>query len=368
MKKRVLFMVINMNVGGVEKALLNQLKTMSPEEYSVTILMLEKFGSFLEEIPEWVEVDYLKNYPRVKYLFNNPPKEIVMNFFKDGLFLKGIYYFLIFLGTKLLGSREILLKNIFSKYPSYKKEFDEAIAYAGPMSLIDYYILKKVKAEQKIGWIHFDVTTIGLDKKLINRIYKGFDEIKIVSKDAKQKFDEVFPLLKDKTSVAYNVILEGEILKLASHKGFSDSYKGLRLLTVGRVSKEKGQDLSIEVLKRLIDSGVDAKLYFIGDGVFRSYCEKLARDLKIEEKVIFLGTKTNPYPYMKECDIYIQPSKYEGYCITLAEVLIFNKPIVATKFTGALEQLAENKNSRIVDYSSEAIFKGVNELLKRRKK
>lgn len=365
MKKKVLFMVINMNVGGVEKALLNQLKKMSSKEYSVKILMLEKYGDFLDDIPKWVEVDYFKNYQRVKYLFNTPPKDIVLNFLKDGKFLKASYYLALFLITKLLGSRELLLKSIFSKHSNYSEEFDEAIAYAGPMSLIDYYVLKKINASKKIGWIHFDITTIGLDKKLINNIYKGFEEIRVVSKDAKDKFDDTFPLLKEKTKVVYNVILKDEILKLGSEKGFDDSYKGVRLLTVGRVSKEKGQDLAIEALKKLLDKGIDAKLYLVGDGSFRKECELLSRKLNIVENVVFLGTQKNPYPYMKECDIYIQPSRYEGYCITLAESLIFNKSIVATKFTGALEQLKGNKNSKIVDYSSDAIFKGVLKILKK---
>lgn len=365
MKKKVLFMIINMNVGGVEKALLNQLKLMSPKEYSVTILMLEKYGNFLEDIPKWVNVDYLKNYERIKYLFNTPPKYIVFNFFKDGKISKGCYYLVLFLITKLMSSRELLLKSIFSKYSFYNEKFDEAIAYAGPMSLIDYYILKKVSAHRKIGWIHFDITTIGLDKKLINNIYKGFQEIRVVSKDAKDKFDITFPFLKNKTRVVYNVILKDEILELGSEKGFKDDYRGLKLLIVGRVSKEKGQDLAIEALKKLLDIGIVAKLYIVGDGSFRRECEILSRKLGIYKNVIFLGTKKNPYPYMKGCDIYIQPSRYEGYCITLAEALIFNKPIVATRFTGALEQLKGNKNSEIVDYSSEDIFKGILKILKK---
>jgi len=364
MKKKVLFMVINMNVGGVEKALLNQLKTMSPNEYSVTILMLEKYGGFLDEIPDWVEVDYLKNYKSIKYIYNTPPKDIIINFIKDKRFIKASKYLFLFLACKLLGSRELLLKNIFSGYSTYKKSFDEAIAYAGPMSLIDYYILNKVKANKKIGWIHFDITTIGLDKQLTKSIYNGFDEIRIVSKAAKEKFNEVFPSLKEKTKVVYNVILKDEILKLGSKKGFEDNYKGLKLLTVGRISKEKGQDLAIEALKKLLSTGIDARLYLVGDGSFKANCIQLTKELEIEDKVIFLGLQTNPYPYMRECDIYIQPSRYEGYCITLAEALIFNKPIVATKFTGALEQLAENKRSEVVDYTSESIFKGISKILK----
>lgn len=368
MKKKILFMVINMNVGGVEKALLSQLKMIDTKIYSVRVLMLEKYGGFLDSIPEWVEVDYLNEYKNIKDLFNKGPKDILIDFLKKGKVLKCLQYLYVFIICKINNSREFLLETLLKDYPDYGEIYDEAIAYAGPMALIDYYIAKKVKAKSKIGWIHFDVTTIGIDKNLVNNIYKKFNEIRIVSKDAKNKFDEEFPDLRLKTKVAYNVILKDEILKQSKEKGFCDEYKGLRLLTVGRISKEKGQDLAIEALKKILDSGVDARLYLVGDGSFKSYCEKLAKNLNISQNVVFLGTQKNPYSYMRECDIYIQPSRYEGYCITLAETLIFNKPIVATKFTGALEQLKENKNSEIVDYSSEDIFKGVNILLKRRTK
>ena len=112
-----------------------------------------------------------------------------------------------------------------------------------------------------------------------------------------------------------------------------------------------------------MDRGIEAKLYLVGAGNFEKECKKLAINLGIEDKVIFLGAKSNPYPYMKECDIYIQPSRYEGYCITLAEALIFDKKIVATRFTGALEQLKERDNNQICDYTSESISKGILKLI-----
>ena len=359
MKKKILFMVISMNIGGVEKALLNMLKTMDSSKNEVTVLMLEKKGGFLNFLPDWIKVDELSYYKDIREEFNKSPKELILNYMKSGNIFRAIYFFIIFLFCKLKGDRELLLKALFSKYPDYIGEYDEAIAYAGPMALIDYYIANKVKAKRKLGWIHFDITTVGIDKNLSRKLYGKFDEINIVSKDAKEKFDLVFPEFKDKTKVFYNIILKDEILKLAEETGFEDNYNGLRLLTVGRISKEKGQDLAIEALKKILDRGIEAKLYLVGTGNFEKECKKLAVNLGIEDKVVFLGVKSNPYPYMKECDIYIQPSRYEGYCITLAEALIFDKRIVATKFTGALEQLKKRDNHQICDYTSESISEGI---------
>lgn len=363
MKKKILFMIISMNIGGVEKALLNMLKTMSPTENDVTVLMLEKKGGFLESLPSWVKVDELSYYKDIKEEFNKPSKELILNYLKNRNIFKTIYFLLIFLVCKLKGDRELLLKVLFSKYPNYKEEYDEAIAYAGPMALIDYYIVNKVKAKRKLGWIHFDISTIGVDKNLSKKLYKNFDQINVVSKDAKEKFDLVFPGFKNKTNVFYNVILKEEIIKLAEKKGFTDGYKGLRLLTVGRISREKGQDLAIGALKRIVDKGIDTKLYLVGTGNFIEECENLANKLGIKDRVVFLGAKSNPYPYMKECDIYIQPSRYEGYCTTVMEALIFNKKIVITKFNSAQEQLEGRENSQICDYSSESISEGILKLI-----
>lgn len=364
MKKKVLFMVINMNVGGVEKALLSQLSTMSPEKYEIKVLMLEKYGEFLDKIPSWVEIEYLNYYKKIKDIFNNPPKSLLRKYLKEFQILKLIYYIGIFSICKFQKNREFLLGRLFYKCEDYKGHYDEAIAYAGPMSLIDYFIIRKVKADKKISWIHFDVSKISLDVNLIDKLYPEYDEIRVVSEEAKKKFNEIFPKLENKTKTTYNVILKDEILKLGEESGFNDGYKGLKFLTVGRISKEKGQDLAIEAFKKFLDSGKDGRLYFIGDGAFRSYCQELVKKLDISEKVIFLGTKINPYPYMKECDIYIQPSRYEACCTTISEAIIFNKTIVSTKFTGVFEKLVNIQNSFIVDFSSDDIYKGMNDALK----
>ena len=359
LKKKSLFMVISMNIGGVEKALSNMLKTMDPSKNEVTVLMLEKKGNFLKLLPNWVRIVELSYYKDIKEEFNKPPRELILKYLKNGNILKVTCLFVIFLFCKVKKNRELLLKFLFYKYPDYLGEYDEAISYAGPMALIDYYIANKVRAKKKISWIHFDVTAVGMDRNFSRELYKQFDEINIVSKEAKEKFDLIFPEVKDKTKVFYNIILKEEILKLAEEKGFDDNYTGLKLLTVGRIAKEKGQDLAIEALKKILDRGIEARLYLIGTGKFEKECKELAVNLGIEDKVIFLGIKSNPYPYMKECNIYIQPSRYEGYCTTVEEALIFNKKMVITNFNSSKEQLKNVDFSYISGFNSEEIAKGV---------
>ena len=149
----------------------------------------------------------------------------------------------------------------------------------------------------------------------------------------------------------------------ASGESFQDDYKGVRILSVGRISQEKGQLVAIQALKFLKDQGNLVRWYFIGEGSDMEHCKSEVDRLGLSEDVSFLGTKTNPYAYIRDCDIYMQPSRHEGFCITLAEALCFGNPIVATDFTGAREQLVDRENGFVVGMDAEAIASGIEKAL-----
>ena len=174
----------------------------------------------------------------------------------------------------------------------------------------------------------------------------------------------MMPELKEKTEVFLNIISPKLILKQSEiDEGFKDMYEGLRILTVGRLSDVKGQTLCIEALKKLKDEGYNVKWYCVGDGISRKRYEKLVYDNNLMESFIFLGSKTNPYSFMKQCDIYVQSSLHEGYCITLAEAKCFGKPIVTTNFTGAKEQIVNRDTGIIVECNSEDLYKAIKEVI-----
>ena len=153
------------------------------------------------------------------------------------------------------------------------------------------------------------------------------------------------------------------IKRLANEERFIDEFKGVRILTVGRISKEKGQQLTVPVLAKLKAEGYKARWYCIGDGNYRNHIEDLIKKYDLEDDYIILGSKSNPYPYMKDCDIYVQPSLHEGYCITLAEARCFDNPIIATDFTGAREQLVETGCGLVSDISEDGIYTKIKEIL-----
>lgn len=364
MKKKIIFMMINMNVGGTEKALLNMISEIPKDKYDITILMLEEYGGFLNFIPRGVHIEFLKGYKNYKDVLNEPPQIIALNFLKKGKIVKGFNIAFLHLISKVMKDRSVFYKYVLKDYPIIDNGCDVAVAYAGPMDFISYFVVRKIKAKKKVQWIHFDVTKIAFNKVFSSKIYNKFDKIFVVSHEAKKKLLSVVPTLKKKTEVFSNIVSSKLIYSQTKEgNGFDDKFDGLRILTVGRLTKEKGQDLAIRVLARLIEDGYKVKWYCVGEGASRKRYEKLIEEYHLKDKFVLLGADANPYPYMKQCDIYVQPSRHEGYCITLAEARCLHKAIVTTNFTGAKEQIKDGKTGLIVNVDENDIYKAVKKLI-----
>ncbi len=362
--EKILFMCINMNIGGTEKALLTMLNEMDRSKYEITLLMLEEYGGFLNQIPDGIKVMYLKEYKTLKKFINDPPQLVAKELIKNRKVIKGLSVLFVYIISKLMKDISIYYKYILSNVDTLNEEYDIAIAYAGPMDFISYFVINKIKSKKRVQWIHFDITKIGFNVNFAKKIYDKFDKVFVVSNEGKDKLINFLPSLKDKTEVFFNIISCKMIEKMSYEgEGFSDDFDGTRILTVGRLSKEKGQDLIIPVLKKLKENGYKVRWYCIGDGPAKKEYEKLVDELNIKDDFIFLGSKLNPYTYMKECNIYVQPSKHEGYCITLGEARCFNNPIVTTNFTGANEQIVNENTGLVCEINEEEIYKAIKKLL-----
>ena len=364
MKHKIFFLVHSMNVGGVEKALIGLLSILPLDICEVHVGLIHKEGGFLDFLPKDVKLHEIYSYAKHWRLINDPPLQSIKKMVKTGKLLDAFVHMLLFFHYKLTHTRFWLYKYILRKEPIFSKEFDLAVSFAGPSSITDYYICEKVRAKKKCGWVHFDVSKFGIDKYMTAQLYKKYDKIFVVSEMGKYIFDQMFPSLAYKTEVFHNVVSPEQVLKMANiGPSFNDQFEGKRILTVGRISAEKGQRIAIAALKLLIEKRYLVKWYFVGDGKDLSYCRSLAEKLGIAEHVVFLGTQTNPYGYMKDCDIYMQPSRHEGFCITLAEALCFGHPIVATDFTGAREQLLHRENNIVTGMTAEEMAAGLEDIL-----
>ena len=356
-------MINTMNLGGTEKSLISLLSVMSPEKYDVTLLILEKHGELHDFIPNWVKVEYLNEYSSIKNIISKPPHKTIIEFLKRGRLIKVLKIFNIYVKYKISKNFDCFYYEVLKNYKTIE-EYDIAIAYAGPFDFISYFIVKKINAKIKVQWIHFDVSKVISVATFGNKYYQYFDKIFCVSENAKIVFDDMFPHFCDKTSVFKNIVSKSNLEKSASiGETFSDDYDGLKILTLGRLSEEKGQQMIPSIVHRLKKDKIKFKWYLIGDGKLKDNLLSQIKELDLRNDLIVLGSKINPYRFVEDCDIYVQTSFHEGYCLTIHEAKIFNKPVVITNVASASNLIVNNKDGLIVEINEEGIYKGVKTLL-----
>lgn len=358
--KTVLFMVSSVNIGGVEKSLISLLSEMPKDKYDITLLLLEKKGGFLAQIPSWVKVEEASWFKEVRPIIMQSPQKTIKDYIESNNYSKALYFIIHYMIDKYFDNRYLYYKNVFKDMPLNENEYDVAISYQGPTDIIDYYITHKVKAKKKISWVHFDISKHYINKKLYSKLYKKFDKIYAVSNEAKKQIGEVIPSVKDKTETFFNIISSKAINSMKDEKvSFDDNFKGVNIATVGRLSHEKGQDLAMEAMNKLKKDGYIFKWYLVGDGSSRKKYEEMIHKYRLENECILVGSISNPYPYMYKSDIYVQTSRHEGYCLTLAEARCLHKPIITTNFIGAYEQINDGENGYIVDCKVEDLYEKI---------
>lgn len=345
-KRRILFVVNRMNVGGVEKSLLGVVNALPADRYDIHIGVLDRSGGFLPLVPDTVHLfelpALLENRQILLQRIGALPDLALKKTFK-ALKLVGLY-----LMAKLSGTLIPFYKGFIDKNTD-KLSYDVAVTFQGPSELLDYYITRYVEAPKKICWIHFDIDRFFVRPKSINLTYSAYDKIFVVSEQAKVVFDRKFPRFSDKTEVMLNIIDRESNVKLADeHYPLTIDNDVLSIVTVGRICAQKAQDIALAAAEILKSRGVKFKWIFIGGGDEIEAMERLSDELGVSDNVMFTGALNNPYPYMKHCSVYVQPSRYEGFCIAIGEAKLFGVPIVATDFVGAREQLQDVANAQIV--------------------
>ena len=362
-KKEILLMAHNMNLGGTEKALLSFINALENKNISLTVLLLEKKGALLKDIPNWVTLDYVRGFDNIEPIIYDPPINLIKTNLNQLKLIQVFKHTLRYIKVKLTGNWHLNYIEALKRIEQHHKA-DIAIAFAGPSDFITYYIYKKVKASQKIQWIHFDVSKIIFNKNFGNTYYPYFDKIFCVSENAKKVFDTMFPQFAFKTYVFKNIVSKTELETLAlKGETFYDDFKGLKILTLGRLSEEKGQQMIPDIVQRLKNEGLIFKWYLIGDGKLSEGIKQQIELLNIKNELVLLGSKLNPYRFVKDCDIYVQTSFHEGYCLTVHEAKIFNKPVVVTNVASASNLIVNNEDGLIVEISKEGIYNGVKSLL-----
>lgn len=353
--KKILFTLHYMNVGGVEKAFLGMLDALPRQELEVHVALLAPEGGFMGYLPSWVHVHTIKPFYDNLAFIQRPLRTTLQRLGRGDLSV--IPTAAAFLRSKIQGDKSALCRRLLRADDALGMEFDLAVNYASPHEYLDYYVAHHIRARRKAMWIHFDVSKCFTSQRSVTGSMATADRIFIVSDTGREIFNRRFPALASRTVTFRNIISPAAIRRDSGRPSAYRRVEGaLNIVTVGRLTPEKGQSLAIAALVRLHAEGIDAVLHLVGSGRSEADCRRIALEAGVADCVRFYGSQANPYPFMAGADIYLQPSLHEGYCITLAEAKIFGMPIVATDFTGAREQLSSRPNALIAaDFSPEAI-------------
>lgn len=365
MKKNLLFVIPSLSAGGGEKSLVNLLSQINYDLYNVDLFMLNQEGIFMEFLPKQVNVLSL---PGTYKLFSLPLFNSTWKLLQSRK-LSLIYHRIIFtIKNKYIADvskrEQNTWKQLSRSIDKFEKKYDAAIGFLEKTST--YLCIDKVDARQKIGWVHIDYDKLGMDPEFDFPYFKKLSRIVTVSEECANIFMKRFPCQKEKVDIIYNIVSPAIINKMANQK-LEDCYfkKGgeIIILTIGRLHDQKGLDIAIRACKGLLEKGHKIKWYVIGEGDERENLTNLIEESGIGEHFKLLGLKSNPYPYLKHADIYVQSSRFEGKSIAIDEAKILNKPIVVTDFSTAKDQIENNVNGLIIDMDSDALVRGIETLI-----
>lgn len=363
--KKVAFFVQHMLCGGIEKSLINLCKNIR-DNCKIIVYVMDYKGEFIDKLPDGVEV---KEIPipesERKYLPVGGAKIAARERIASKKYIQALVI-LFRHALKIRGFAELSVN--FSKIPPLKETYDIAVNYNLHSPFLVRYFSEKVTAEKKYSWIHNDFTTTGYRIELLKKYLDCMTGFFAVSKDLLNQFVAIFPEFTDKCELALNLIDKSEVLKSAEEfypeEYISCPINTLKLLSVGRLEEQKGFDMAISVCRRLKQEGLNFRWFIVGGGSLIDKLKNLAISEGVQDCIYFIGTRINPYPYFKNCDIYVQPSRHEGYVTTISEAKVFNRPIVVTDVSGANEQLIDGVNGDIAEINVVSIFTKLRSLMK----
>lgn len=359
-KKRLLFAIDSLTIGGAEKSLVTLLNLLDYSRYEVDLQLFAYGGAFTQFLPNEVNLLPPLNYTRFLTL---PLWKQVMN--PHMLFNRFLYSLKIRKRGLLHADKACLYWQTIGRCISRsEKEYDVAIAYA--QGIPTFYTIDKVNAKKKLVWVNVDYKLTGKTKEYQRLFYQKDITIVPVSNSAYNVFATiVFPEFKEKMHIIWDITDGTMIQRMSELPPEKEIAKDVPvIMTTGRLNKpQKGYDLALEAAKILHEKGVEFRWYAIGDGPYRAEMECYIEENHLQDVFILLGFTANPYSYMRQCDIYVQTSRHEGFGLTIAEARILNRPVVCTNFEACTMQMIDGKNGIVTSFTPEDIADAIEKLM-----
>lgn len=363
MKKDILFIIPSLSAGGGEKSLINLLEQIDYKRYNVDLFALNKEGLFLDFVPS--EVNVIENSIDLE-IFKLPLHKSIIKFLSKGKLQLTIDRIMFFIKNKKkisISKREqYAWKYIRGAIGSLDKNYDVAIGYLEKTS--NYICVDCVQANKKIGWIHTDYNKLEADKAFDDRYLSKLDYIVTVSEECGEVLKKEFNNIEKRVKVIKNIVSPSTIRKMSLENiDITKNDNEKILVSVGRLSHEKGFDIAVKACKILKDNGMKIKWILVGEGIERSLLEKLINENQLKDEFLLIGASSNPYKYLSKADIYVQPSRFEGKSIAMDEAKILNKPIVATNFSTVKDQITNKVDGIITEMNEVDLADGITKLI-----
>lgn len=401
-KPRIFIAMHYMEIGGAEASLIGLLEALDPVRVDVDLFVYSHQGVFMEAIPEYVNLlPENKAYAMMEHHICEALCKGQIGVALGRLLAKIRYRAYL---TRLTDEQKRNDISLFPMVTRFVKPFlpslyslgtyDLAISYLQPHDIVR----TKVDAKQFVAWIHTDYSTVHVDVDYESSIWQSYDHIISISPECSKGFLGTFPSLESQILDMENILSGTVIRRNADGPLQVSGYRSegvLTLCSVGRIGYAKNYDnipYMAQSLKGLMKSGSgvysDFRWYIVGPGD-HSAIDALSEELGVRENVVFLGASDNPYPYIKHCDIYVHPSRYEGKSIVVREAQVLCKPVIITDYPTAHSQLTdgvdgvicpldnkkiaeaiyslahdEERQTRIVDYLQTHDYTGVEEVEK----
>ena len=338
-KMKVAIVVDTCTAGGVSKALSDFIKCLYDKDLEITLLVRDIHTVKSFYLPKGVAY---KAWP-------NKKKNI-----KNSL-------------LALLNKRNFQVKRVYDarQYINSEDDYDCVIGYQMIANDVLVMSLEKINAKRKVLWLHGKKTFVKKNMKFFDDLYCKADLIVAVSKDTEDRFKKLMPSCAGKTTTIHN-FYDFDLIEAKSREeqnDFSKKDDEIIIVTTGRLSKEKGFDRVPEVTQKLVQDGHNIQWYVVGNGEKLDSINAEIGERQMGDHVHMLGYRDNPYPHVKQCDIYVQPSYTEGFCTSTMEAKILKKPVVTTDVPGMREQFVNEVDGMIVESSVDGIYQGIKRLI-----
>ena len=354
-KQHILFVGQSLKVGGIERAMVEQVNALSREGYDVDLLLFYKGGEYLQQVSPSVRVIGSNLLLTSMAMTKKESKSNVINFL-----LRTLMYVL----SRKVGNRR--LYSFLFRYMRVLRDYDIAISYfhdgaeKGLYYGCNLFVLDKVEAHRKVTWVHSDPYLLKAGSDDSRELYKRFDAIVNVSFAMKRKFDSLSVVPQRHSFVVYNRYDEQRILQLADENLAIEQNKAT-MVTVGRLEYYKGTMELLKIACRLKKQGVVFTWFFLGTGCQLEEAKKFVSDNELKENVIFTGQIANPYPYIKRADLLVSGSLSETFGLSILESLILNTPVVALRYE-AIDEVVQNGENGIVADTFEDLYQQLKNL------